>query len=152
MRTLFLWAALATASTAWAGPTRAIQKAATAADVAKMVSGLKHKKGFVRELSARSLARVSPDADAEALLTTCIQSETEFGYVRAACAHTLAMWKVSGADALIIEAMDQVDPESRYWMAAALSRLNTREARAHIVSLTSDTDLFLAASAREWSR
>ena len=135
-----------------AGPTRNIQTAVAKGKTETLVKGLAHKSSHVRELSALALARFSPSPEATTALRACVESVSERGYVRAACGRTLGAWKVRDADSILIGAMGQVDGESRYWLAAALAQLNTADGRAFIAGLTSDADLFLAASAREWSR
>ncbi len=139
-------------TSAFAGPTRNIQTAVAKGKTETLVKGLAHKSSHVRELSALALARFSPSAEATAALQSCVEAVSERGYVRAACGRTLGAWKVRDADRLLIGAMGQVDSESRYWLAAALAQLNTPDGRAFLAGLTSDPDLFLAASAREWSR
>jgi HEAT repeat protein len=137
---------------AWAGPTRAIQKAGESGNRDRLLSALNHDSGFVREQAARALARLPSDSNSIAALLSCLQAESERGYVRAACAQSLASYQARETDGAMISAMAQVDPESRYWIADALARLRTQNGQAHLAGLTSDPDLYLSTSAREWVR
>ena len=139
-------------SPAWAGPVRGLVKAGATSNAKALEKGLTHKKSYARELAARQLARLQPTDSATALLTACVKSSAERGYVRAACASTLAKWGVKSADEAIIAAIAEAPPDAKYWLAEALHRLDTPAGRSHIVGLQSDMDVFLATSAREWSR
>jgi HEAT repeat protein len=150
MTPLLLATALLLAPSAEAGPVRGLPKAAAKAKTETLIKALDHKKGYARELAARQLSRLKPTGEGTSALTACVENGNEKGYVRAACAFTLSRWGAKDADKSIINAMEQVDPESRYWMAEALHELDTKAARGHLASLQSDSDIYLAASAREW--
>lgn len=147
-----LVSALLLAPAAWAGPVRGLTTAGARGKADRLVRALDHKHGFARELAARKLAGLEPTDGGRTALIACVERDDERGYVRAACAFALSRWGVAEADQVIIDAMAEVDPESRYWMAEALHTLGTGPARAHLASLQSDPDLYLAASAREWAR
>jgi hypothetical protein len=135
-----------------AGPLRKLPQAAARGQADALVDALAHPKAYARELAARQLARLPRDAAAEEALLACVGRRDERGFVRAACAFTLSRWKVKDADGPIAAALPEVDAESRYWMAEALHHLDTRAARAAVAGLQADPDLYISASAREWSR
>jgi HEAT repeat protein len=137
-------------SAAHAGPVRAVPRTVAKANSKKLVKGLAHKRGYARELAARGLASLPSTSEGKSALVSCVERSSEHDYVRAACASTLASWKVKSADKAIISAMSDADAEARYWLAEALHRIGTREALGHLNSLTSDSDIYLATSAREW--
>lgn len=131
---------------------RTLQRASAREDARALLKAMDHKSSYARELAARSLGALPPSAGGTAALTDCLGAAGEQGYVRATCANTLAIWQIAAAAPDMIAAMAEVDAESRYWIAHALHVLNTPTARAHLASLTGDADLFLATSAREWTR
>lgn len=133
---------------AQAGPARQLQSASPD----KLVKALDHKAGYAREIAARNLSGVARFPAGTRRLRACVEDREEQGYVRAACAFTLSRWADTDSDERIITAMAEVDAESRYWMAEALHALGTRNAHAHLLSLTRDPDLFLSTSAREWTQ
>ena len=111
------------------------------------------KHSYLRERAARGLRKISPKKtiqDAEHALVQCLSSSYEQGFVRAECALTLGSWENPNAADLIIDAMKEVDVESRYWMAYALKSLPQPAARAQLNALRNDSDLFLASSVKEW--
>ena len=133
---------------AQAGPARSLQDAKPE----KLVKALDHKSGYAREIAARNLSGVEPFLGGKTRLRACVEDRQELGYVRAACAFTLSRWGDEDSVSRIVAAMEEVKSESRYWMAEALHVLDTRDARSHLRSLTSDADLYLSTSAREWTR
>jgi HEAT repeat protein len=137
---------------AWAGPTRSIQRALETGDRDRLLSALGHDNGFVREQAAKALAQLPSHSTSIEAFLACLQMESEKGFVRAACAQGLASYQVRDADGAMIMAMAQVDPESRYWIAHALARLRTPNGQAHLAGLSSDPDLYLSTSSREWVR
>ena len=131
-----------------------IERAIQNHDVVFLVDHLQNgKPSYVREYSARGLGQVSKKEsipNAIVPLQQCISSTTEYSFVRKACALTLAAWSDVNSIPLIITAMDQVDAESRYWMAYALYQMNVPQARAQLQSLRNDVDPLLALSVRQW--
>jgi HEAT repeat protein len=72
--------------------------------------------------------------------------------VRAACAEALGQHGDQSAVPLIAAALPALDPESRYFAAAALAQLGGPAARAALAPLADDADLLLSAAARRWLR
>ena len=96
---------------------------------------------------------ISPQKKIDAALIPlqrCVKNKEEMGFVRKECALTLSQWKLPGISSIIIDAMMQVDPESRYWMAYALSTLDQPQAIAQLESLRNDPDPLLSIAVRQW--
>lgn len=134
-----------------AGAWRKLHAAAATGRVEVLTKGLRDDRSYLREVAARGLSRTAgSDAAREAALAH-LADPAEAGLVRAWCAVALAQWKATDAVPVTIAAVDQVDGESRWWLAFALHAFDTPEARAELRELTADPDLFVAASAREWA-
>lgn len=138
-------------SIAAAGPYRTVREAELAHDHRRLAQLLDHRRSYVRERAAHGLRGVSPTDPTRERLRTCVADPQERDWVRAACGGTLARWADAAAVPLIIEALDQVGPESRYWLAEALSHFQNADARATLEGLRGDEDLLLATAARGWT-
>lgn len=134
-----------------AGPYRAVRRAGAEADGARLLRFLGHSRAYVREHAALGMRPLPPTEPARAALRACLQSADERDWVRAACGGTLARWGDTGAVSDLVTALDQVDPEARYWLAEALSHLDHPEARATLIDLQGSEDLLLATAARQWA-
>ena len=109
--------------------------------------------GYEREKAAIGLRRISPTkAIPTALysLRTCISNKKEFDYVRKECAHTLGVWNDEQLPELVAAAIQDVDEETRYWMAFSLHQRTDSQSRALLESLKNDSDPILAYSVRQW--
>jgi hypothetical protein len=129
---------------------RAVQKFDSRALIDHLQNG---KHGYIRERAALGLRTVSPTKsipEAQNILRTCVSLKTEFDYVRVACARTLSTWNDSKVADLIIDALPNVNTESRYWMAFSLKNLENPQAKAQLQALRNDSDPILASSVRQW--
>ena len=111
------------------------------------------KYGYMRERSALGLYTVSPKKiipQAQKALRSCLAQRNEFDYVRGACAQTLSRWNDAQAVELIVQAIAEVDDETRYWMADSLRGLEGPHAHAQLNALRNDADPILAAAIRQW--
>ena len=131
-----------------------IERAIQNHDVVFLIDNLQNgKPSYVREYSARGLGMVAPTEGVNKALIPlqkCLSNSLEYAFVRKACALTLAKWSDQNSIPLIIAAMEQVDPESRYWMAYALSVLDVPQAQSQLQSLRNDVDPLLSLSVRQW--
>ena len=76
--------------------------------------------GYERERAAIGLRRISPTKPIQTAiysLRTCLSNTKEFDYVRKECAQTLGLWNDEQLPDLVADAIQDVDEESRYWMA-----------------------------------
>jgi hypothetical protein len=144
---LLIWALCA-----HAGAVGAIRRAEAKGNADALTQKLDHRSGYAREMAARALASAQPSPKAQEALLACLSKPTELGFVRSACASTLATWKVKDSAPAMIRALSEVKGDDRYWMAEALHRLRSPEGRPVLAGLVDDSDIFLSASAREWSR
>ena len=129
---------------------RAVQKYDERALIDHLQNG---KYGYIRERAADGLYRVSPTTpipQAQNALRNCVKKKNEFDYVRGACAHTLAQWNDPQAAELIVQALPDVNDETRYWMAHSLRSLEGAYAQAQLYALRNDSDPILAAAVRQW--
>jgi HEAT repeat protein len=140
------------ALSAHAGPVGSIRRAEAKGKADALTQKLDHRSGYAREMAARALASIQPAPEATEALLACLSDPEELGFVRSACASTLASWKVKEAAPAMIQALSEVKGDDRYWMAEALHRLRSPEGRPVLAGLVDDSDIFLSASAREWSR
>ena len=111
---------------------RAVQKYDERALIDHLQNG---KYGYIRERAADGLYRVSPTAtipQAQNVLRDCVKQKNEFDYVREACAHTLAQWNDAQVAELIVQALPDVDDETRYWMVYSLRSLDNPYAKAQL--------------------
>ena len=131
-----------------------IQSAIQGKDVEKLVLFLEQGEfSYIRERAAEGLRQIPMEEGKKYALPSlrkCIQNQSEKGYVRAQCGLTLGGWGIDDAAQDIIEALDQVDDESRYWLAVALRGLSTPDAKAQLQELTDDPDVYLSTSVRQW--
>ena len=131
-----------------------IERAIQNHDVVFLIDNLQNgNPSYVREYSARGLGSVAPKEripKAIVPLQKCLSNTLEYSFVRKACALTLAKWSDQKSIPLIITAMDQVDSESRYWMAYALYQMNAPQAQSQLQSLRNDVDPLLSLSIRQW--
>lgn len=129
---------------------RAVQKY----DERTLIDHLQNGKyGYIRERAANGLYRVSKNTaipQAQNALRNCLKQKNEFDYVRGACANTLAQWNDPQAAELIVQALSDVDDETRYWMAHSLRSLDSSYAQAQLHALRNDSDPILAAAVRQW--
>ena len=109
--------------------------------------------GYERERAAIGLRRISPTKPIQTAiysLRTCLSNTKELDYVRKECAQTLGVWNDEELPELIAAAIQDVDDESRYWMAFSLRMRGDSQSRALLESLKNDSDPILAYSARQW--
>lgn len=109
--------------------------------------------GYIRERAALGLGVISKKEaipSAQKALRTCLARHNEFDYVRGACAQTLSAWNDPEVISLIIQAIVQVDDETRYWMAYALKDLDGHQAKDQLNALRDDSDPLLAFAVRQW--
>ncbi|MAA79754.1 MAG: hypothetical protein CL916_10885 [Deltaproteobacteria bacterium] len=129
---------------------RAVQKY----DERSLIDHLQNGKyGYIRERAALGLHRVSPNVtipQAQKVLRDCVTQKNEFDYVRGECAYTLAKWNDPKVAELIVQALPDVDDETRYWMANSLRSLDNTYAQAQLYALRNDSDPILAAAVRQW--
>ncbi len=129
---------------------RAVQKYDERALIDHLQNG---KYGYIRERAAYGLHRVSKSTaipQAQNALRNCVKQKNEFDYVRQACAHTLSQWNDPQVAELIVQALQDVDDETRYWMANSLRSLDSAYAQAQLHALRNDSDPILAAAVRQW--
>jgi HEAT repeat protein len=108
---------------------------------------------YVRQYAAAALLRLPPSPASIAALEGCVSSQTERHFVRIECALTLAGWGNSASAPIVIAALGSTtDQELRYWLASSLVTFDTAEGWATIEQLRDDHDLFLYASARDWTQ
>ena len=108
--------------------------------------------GYEREQAAIGLRRISPTASIQQAihsLHSCISNTKEFDYVRKECVQTLAAWKDAKLPELVVDAIKDVDEETRYWMAFSLRLRTDSQSRALLESLKNDSDPVLAYSVRQ---
>ena len=114
-----------------------------------------HRMAYMREHMAQAVAtrgRWSTEAS-NALgpaFLTCIKDTGERAYVRVACARAAVALRAPSADDAIIQAMADVDRESRYWLAESLFETATPNAIAELNRHLDDDDVMLATAARQW--
>ncbi len=145
-------ALLLTMASAEAGGLRRAERLRATGDVAGLIALLDADAAYLRELAARHLGSLPGGSDALPALRACVADEDERPFVRAACAEALGSHGDQGAVPLIAAALPALDPESRYFAAAALAALGGPEARAALVPLAEDADLLLSAAPRRWLR
>ncbi|MBL8618007.1 MAG: HEAT repeat domain-containing protein [Deltaproteobacteria bacterium] len=141
-----------TLNSAEAGGLRRAERLRTTGDVAGLISLLDSDAAYLRELAARHLGALPGGSAALLPLRACVSDEAERPFVRAACAEALGNHHDQAAVPLIVAALPALDPESRYFAAAALAAIGGPEAQAALVPLADDADLLLSAAARRWLR
>ena len=135
-----------------AGGLRRAERLRAAGDVAGLTALLDADAAYLREVSARHLGGLPGGVAADPRLRACVADEAERPFVRAACAEALGQHGDQSAVPLIAAALPALDPESRYFAAAALAQLGGPAARAALAPLADDADLLLSAAARRWLR
>jgi len=131
-----------------------LEQAVQQFDQQELIDSLQNgRHGYVRERAAMGLQRISPKRqipNALHALYACVSNKNEFDFVRKACVQTLSSWNDEKLPVLVVDAIQEVNEETRYWMAFALRARSDAQSRALLDSLKNDSDPILAYSVRQW--
>lgn len=139
------------------GSIHSIERAYVQQDIEVLERNLQHQhQRYMREQSALFLSKIPhKNIDAEQFkriverLQECVQNETEFNDVRAACGVALAHWNVLEATENIIQASQTMQKEDLFWMCYSLAKLRTPIAIAHLEKQQT-RDILLQHGIQDW--
>ena len=139
------------------GSIHSLERAYVKQDIEVLQKNLQHPhQRYMREQSALFLSKIPKQKIHNELqielvksLRSCVQKETEFDDVRAACSVTLAHWKITNATEDIIIASKNMEKEELFWMYYALANLKTPEAFSYLEQ-QSTRDILLQQGLQEW--